>query len=138
MDKYEVIKFKDDEFEMDVNVSPNEETVWLSLNEICLLFDRDKSVISRHIRNVLKEEITCEKQVVAKNATTASDDKTSKTTIDEFEMNVNVSPNEEAVWLTQEQLAISFDKQIFRHIINIFLESELNEKSNLRFLHIAN
>ncbi len=76
MDKYEVIKFKDDEFEMDVNVSPNEETVWLSLNEICLLFERDKSVISRHIRNVLKEEITYEKQVVAKNATTASDDKT--------------------------------------------------------------
>ena len=61
---------------MNVNVSPNEETVWLSLNEICLLFDRDKSVISRHIRNVLKEEITCEKQVVAKKATTASDDKT--------------------------------------------------------------
>ncbi|MBQ9731346.1 MAG: virulence RhuM family protein [Bacilli bacterium] len=76
MEKYEVIKFKDDEFEMDVNVSPNEETVWLSLNEICLLFDRDKSVISRHIKNVLKEEITCEKQVVAKNATTASDNKT--------------------------------------------------------------
>ena len=76
MDKYEVIKFKDDEFEMDVNVSPNEETVWLSLNEICLLFDRDKSVVSRHIRNVLKEEITHEKQVVAKNATTASDNKT--------------------------------------------------------------
>lgn len=32
MEKYEVIKFKDDEFELDVNVSPNEETVWLYLN----------------------------------------------------------------------------------------------------------
>ena len=69
MDKYEVIKFKDDEFEMDVNVSPNEETVWLSLNEICLLFDRDKSVISRHIRNIFKEEINDKNRSVAKNAT---------------------------------------------------------------------
>ena len=60
---------------MDVNVSPNEDTVWLTLNEICQLFDRDKSVISRHIRNILFEEIIGEKQVVAKNATTASDGK---------------------------------------------------------------
>ena len=52
MDKYEVIKFKDNEFEMDVNVSPNEDTVWLSLNEICLLFDRDRSVIGKHIKRI--------------------------------------------------------------------------------------
>ena len=52
MDKYEVIKFKDNEFEMDVNVSPNEETVWLTLNDICLLFDRDRSVIGKHIRKI--------------------------------------------------------------------------------------
>ena len=52
MGKYEVIKFKDNEFEMDVNVSPNEETVWLSLNEICLLFDRDRSVIGKHIKRI--------------------------------------------------------------------------------------
>ena len=69
MEKYEVIKFKDDEFEMDVNVSPNEDTVWLFLNEICLLFDRDKSVISRHIRNIFKEEISDKNRSVAKNAT---------------------------------------------------------------------
>ena len=69
MEKYEVIKFKDNEFEMDVNVSPNEETVWLTLNEICHLFDRDKSVISRHINNVLKEEIIDVNRSVAKNAT---------------------------------------------------------------------
>ena len=52
MDKYEVIKFKDNEFEMDVNVSPNEETVWLTLNDICLLFDRDRSVIGKYIRKI--------------------------------------------------------------------------------------
>ena len=69
MGKYEVIKFKDDEFEMDVNVSPNEETVWISLNEICLLFDRDKSVISRHIRNIFASNELIENSCVAFFAT---------------------------------------------------------------------
>ena len=74
--KYEVVKFVNDCLELEVNVSPKEETVWLSLNDLCLLFARDKSVISRHIKNILKENELDEKQVVAKNATTASDGKT--------------------------------------------------------------
>ena len=69
MGKYEVIKFKDNEFEMDVNVSPNEETVWLTLNEICILFDRDKSVISRHIKNIFDSNELCENGCVAFFAT---------------------------------------------------------------------
>ena len=55
-----------------MNVSPKEETVWLPLNDICLLFDRDKSVISRHIKTVIMENDLDEKRVVAKNATTAN------------------------------------------------------------------
>jgi hypothetical protein len=47
----------------------DEETVWLSLNQIAQLFDRDKSVISRHLKNVFNEgELTIE-ATVAKNAT---------------------------------------------------------------------
>ena len=53
MEKYEVIKFKDNEFEMDVNVSPNEEMVWLTIEQIALLFERDRSVISKHIKKNL-------------------------------------------------------------------------------------
>ena len=37
---------------LDVNVSPNEDTVWLTQEQISLMFQRDKSVISRHIRNI--------------------------------------------------------------------------------------
>lgn len=73
---YEIIKFENDNVELEVNVSPEEETVWLSLNEMCLLFGRDKSVISRHIKNIFKEGELDENRVVAKNATTASDGKT--------------------------------------------------------------
>jgi len=76
MYKYQIVKFQENNIELDVNVSPEEETVWLSLNDICLLFDRDKSVISRHIKNVIKDNALDIKQVVAKNATTGSDGKT--------------------------------------------------------------
>ena len=43
---------------------------------MCLLFGRDKSVISRHIKNIFKENELLERQAVAKNAITASDGKT--------------------------------------------------------------
>lgn len=47
--KYDLIKFKDGDFSLDVNVSPEEETVWLTQKDITVLFDVDKSRISRHI-----------------------------------------------------------------------------------------
>ena len=40
---------------LDVNVSPDEETVWLSANEIALLFNRDPKTIRKHINNVFEE-----------------------------------------------------------------------------------
>jgi len=52
------------------------ETVWASLDEITQIFGRDKSVISRHTRNIFKDEELEELAVVAKFATTASDGKT--------------------------------------------------------------
>ena len=51
------------------------DTVWGSLNQIAELFGRDKSVISRHIKNIYKSLELQEKSVVAKIATTASDGK---------------------------------------------------------------
>ena len=54
-EKYEIVKFVDNGFELEVNVSPEENTVWLSQAEMSILFDRDISVISRHIKNVLSE-----------------------------------------------------------------------------------
>ena len=53
--KYELIKFEDGEFSLDVNVSPDEETVWLSANEIALLFNRNPKTIRKHINNVFEE-----------------------------------------------------------------------------------
>ena len=49
------------------------ETVWLSLNQMADLFQRDKSVISRHIKNVFDEGELVRRSVVANSATTAAD-----------------------------------------------------------------
>ena len=51
------------------------ETVWLSLNQMVDLFQRDKSVISRHIKNVFEEGELVRDSVVAESATTAADGK---------------------------------------------------------------
>ncbi len=53
-----------------------DETLWLSLNQISDLFDRDKSVISKHLKNIFEEGELARGSVVAQNATTAADGKT--------------------------------------------------------------
>lgn len=49
--KYELIKFKDGEFELDVNVSPEEDNVWLTLEEIGKLL----TVIQALLANTIKK-----------------------------------------------------------------------------------
>ena len=59
-----------------LDVRLNGETVWLNLNQMASLFERDKSVISRHLRNVLETKELNRDSVVAFFATTATDGKT--------------------------------------------------------------
>jgi len=56
-------------------VNLKKDTVWLNLNQISELFNRDKSVISRHTKNIFDTEELNRKSVVAKFATTATDGK---------------------------------------------------------------
>ena len=63
----EIIKFVNGDLQIDVTVSPNEETVWLNRNQLAILFDRDVKTIGKHINNALKEEL--DSSTVAKFAT---------------------------------------------------------------------
>jgi hypothetical protein len=65
------------------------ETCWLSLNQLAELFQRDKSVISRHIKNIFDEGELAQESVVANYATTATDGKTYQ--IDYFNLDVIIS-----------------------------------------------
>ena len=51
--KYELIKFEDGDFSLDVTVSPNEETVWLTQEQIAILFEVNKPAVNKHIKNIL-------------------------------------------------------------------------------------
>lgn len=59
-----------------VQVRLEGETVWLSLQQLAELFGRDKSSISRHLKNIFENKELDRASVVAKNATTAADGKT--------------------------------------------------------------
>ena len=52
----EIIKFVNGDLQLDVTVSPNNETVWLSANQMALLFDRDEKTIRKHINNTFKDQ----------------------------------------------------------------------------------
>lgn len=83
-----MVKFTDNDFELEVSTDSENETVWLTLEEMGLLFSRDRSVIGKHVRNVLKEE--CEgKPVWAKFARTGTDGKTY--TVDHYNLDVIIS-----------------------------------------------
>lgn len=178
--KYELIKFEDGDFSLNVNVSPEEDTVWLTLEEIGLLFERDRSVIGKHIKRIYLDKELEKDRTWAKNARVLSDGRvyvfdmynldmilavgykvnSKRGTLfrdwafnkidelknqnsqkglisqyilfnyDEIKLNVNVSPNENTVWLNKEQLIILFDttrQNLEYHINNIYSQNELDE-----------
>lgn len=65
------------------------DTVWLSIDQMAELFQRDKSTISRHIKNVFDERELDKNRVVANFATTAADGKTYQ--VDYFNLDVIIS-----------------------------------------------
>jgi hypothetical protein len=67
--KNEIILYRPDEQAEHIEVRLENETVWLPLNQIAQLFNRDKSIISRHLRNVFKSGELIYESTVAKNAT---------------------------------------------------------------------
>ena len=87
--KREAIVFKNGELELQVEVSPEKETVWLSLDQMAQLFDKNKSTVSRHIRNIFVENELEKNSVVANFATTAKDGKTYK--VDYYNLDVIIS-----------------------------------------------
>ena len=72
----DIIIYTSDDGSTKVNVNVDADTVWLSIDQMAELFQRDKSTISRHIKNIFEEGELIKNSVVAKTATTATDGKT--------------------------------------------------------------
>ena len=63
----EIILFHDGDIDIEVQINPEQETVWLNRNQMAELFERDVKTIGKHINNALKEEL--DSSTVAKFAT---------------------------------------------------------------------
>lgn len=68
--KGEIILYQTADGRTSIDVKLENETVWLTQDQLVILFERDKSVISRHIKNIFREGELSPTEVVAKNAIT--------------------------------------------------------------------
>jgi len=76
MDSGQIILFQTQGGETKIEVRLSNETVWLTADQMAKLFQRNKSTISRHIKNIIESGELQRNSVVAENATTAADGKT--------------------------------------------------------------
>ena len=92
MEKYNLVVFNDEDLTMEVKVDKSNETVWLNLDELAMLFDRDKSVISRHIKNIFDEKELTKETTIANFATVQKEGKRDVTrNIDYYNLDVIIS-----------------------------------------------
>ena len=90
MDNYgEILIYQTEDGLTKIDVNIHDETVWLSIDQTAELFQRDKSTISRHIKNVFEDGELVRNSVVANFATTASDGKTYQ--VDYYNLDVIIS-----------------------------------------------
>lgn len=66
MNKYETVKFNNDSVEIDVTISPLEDTVWLSQEQMALLFNVNVPAVNKHIKNIISENELDEGSTVSK------------------------------------------------------------------------
>lgn len=86
----EIIKFVNGNLELDVTVSLDSETVWLSQKQMAELFNKDRRTITRHIQNIFKSEELDKNSVCSYFEHTASDGKTYKTQYYNLDMIISV------------------------------------------------
>ena len=76
--KYELVIFSGENVELEVRVSPKEDTVWLTQKQMALLFLVSVDNISLHIKNILKDNVL-DNSVIEESSITSSDGKKYKT-----------------------------------------------------------
>ncbi|SMB89939.1 Uncharacterized conserved protein [Desulfonispora thiosulfatigenes DSM 11270] len=85
----EILMYQTEDGLTKIETTFDKDTVWLSIDQMAELFQRDKSTISRHIKNVFNEGELVRNSVVANYATTAADGKTYN--VDYYNLDVIIS-----------------------------------------------
>ena len=129
--KNEIVLFENQNIKLEVNMK--DETVWLNTEQMAKLFDRDKSVISRHIKNALEEELDKE-MVIAKFATTtkhgAVQEKTQTHMVDYYNLDVIISVG----YRVKSQNGIVFRKWANKIIKDYLLKGYAINEKRLEYL----
>ncbi len=89
MSQSNIIMYTTEDGSTKIEVTFDQDTVWLSIDQMAELFQRDKSVIGKHVRNIFKEGELIKETVWAKFAYTASDGKTYQ--VDFYNLDVIIS-----------------------------------------------
>ena len=107
--KGQIILYQTVDGESKIEVTLANETVWLTIDQMAELFQRNKSTISRHIKNVLESGELQETSVVAFFATTASDGKIYQVNYYNLDMIISIGYRVNSyrgvqfrIWATQE------------------------------------
>ncbi len=85
----QMLIYQSEDGSIKIDVRFEQDTVWLTQAQMCMLFGRDKSTISRHIKNVFEEGELDISSVVAEYATTATDGKVYQ--VDYYNLDVIIS-----------------------------------------------
>ena len=85
-----IIIYQDSANNPAINIRLENETLWLTQRQIADLFDKDRSVITKHIKNIFEEGELVENSVCAKIAHTANDGKTYETLYYNLDMIISV------------------------------------------------
>ena len=124
----EIIMYQTEDGLTRVDVQMCGETVWLSLDQMAELFQRDKSTISRHIKNIFSEGELNKISVVANFATTAADGKTYQ--VDYYNLDVIISVGYRVKSLRGTQFRIWANSILKEYLLKGFaINDELLKKS---------
>ena len=110
----EIIIYQTDDGAVKIDVQMADDTVWLSLDLMAELFLRDKSTISRHIKNIFNEGELSHDSVVANFATTAADGKTYQ--VEYYNLDVIISVGYRVKSLRGTQFRIWATKRLNEYI----------------------
>ena len=127
-DRGEIIIYQTEDGLAKITVSMRDETVWLSLDQMAELFQRDKSTVSRHIKNVFSEGELDRDSVVANFATTASDGKTYQ--VEYFNLDVIISVGYRVKSIRGTQFRIWANSVLKEYIIKGFAMDDDRLKGN--------
>lgn len=132
MDSFgEILIYQTEDGLTKINVNMQNETVWLTLDQMAELFQRDKSTISRHINNVFKEGELKREATVANFATVQLEgDRTVKRNIEYYNLDVIISVGYRVKSIRGTQFRIWANTVLKEYIIKGFAMDDDRLKGN--------